>query len=196
MKLSILIPTLNSRIDRFFPSIIKTLNVQIGRRNDIQVLGLLDNKTMTIGEKRNKLLSMATGEFIVYIDDDDRVSPDYIQQVMQSINENPDADCIVYHCICKVGNTEYYCRYGIEYEYTKLEPWSVQNTSVRKKQDWYGKPAHTMVYRASLVKDEMFPHANAGEDFDWVARCWPKVKKQVKIEKVLYYYDVVLNKKY
>lgn len=196
MKLSILIPTVPTRVERFFPKITTHIDRQISNlgRKDIELLGLLDNRVMTIGEKRNRLLDMARGEFLVFIDDDDRVHDEYVESVISALDNNPNADCVVYDSICYVGNVEYYCKYGTEYEYTKLEPWSYENTRRPRKENWFGKPAHTMVYRSTLAKRSRFPSLNAGEDFDWVAKTWPLIKKQVRIDKVLYYYDVVLGK--
>jgi glycosyltransferase involved in cell wall biosynthesis len=204
MKLSILIPTLVTR-RAFYQRLHQHLSAQIASMgtHDVEIVVLEDNREKSIGEKRNILLSRAAGDFLVFIDDDDRVSDDYVKQVLEAIHKNPDADCIVYDCICTIdahkptGGREFYCKYGIEYEYTKLEPWGPHNSYKRPvREEWFGKPAHTMVYRSEIAKQCSFPHKNTGEDFDWVSQVWPKVRKQVRIEQVLYYYDVVLGKKY
>ncbi len=201
MILSILIPTTTKRAELYFGPMVDTLNAQVEQtgRKDIEILGLLDNYKYSIGEKRNTLLNMAKGKFLVFIDDDDRVSDDFISSIISEINKHPDADCICYEMLCTInGARQIHSRFGIEYEYTKMAPWSDKNCNIKSitPEEWFGKPSHNMVWASSLAKQQKFPHTNAGEDFDWVARTWPKIKKQVKIDKIIYYYDCVLGKDY
>lgn len=182
MKLSILIPTLPTRVNDFFPSIINSVCGQVkkSQRKDIEVLGLLDNWVKTVGEKRNMLLDLASGEFTVFIDDDDRVSSDYIESIMKAIDSNPNADCIVFNSICTINKgPEILCKYGVELDI-------IYNKAGRQ---WQGKPAHTMVYNAKIAKKHKFPAINFHEDTGWVEQAQKEIKKQVRINKVLYYYD-------
>lgn len=178
MKLSILVPTVPNRLETFYPRIMKVLLEQTKNTGSVEILGFFDNKKRTVGEKRQNLLDLAKGEYLVFIDDDDRISEDYVDSILQAIKENPNCDCIVFDCICKIENgPETYCKYGIEYEYKTVG------------QNWYGKPAHTMVYKSSIAKKHRYINSNYGEDMDWVKKAWKDIKNQVRIEKVLYYYD-------
>lgn len=166
------------RLTTFFPEIIKNLEGQVGDREDVEIIGLYDNKRMSVGEKRNALLSIARGEYITFVDDDDEIAPTYIEDIMNSLNSNPDTDCLVYDVICTINNSQkQYCRYGIEYEY------------VTKGDDWYGKPAHTHVWKREIALQGHFPERNFSEDVDWVKQVWPLVNRQIRINKVLYYYN-------
>jgi len=201
MKLSILVPTTTKRCERFFTNMIENINNQIikNNRNDVEVLGLLDNYKKTIGEKRNILLNMASGSFIVFVDDDDRISEDFLFEILNAIDCNPNADCIVYDMICVIsGCRKIHSKFGIEYDYTKLAPWTIENCSVKNEipELWYGKPSHNMVWASRIAKTCIFPQTNTGEDFAWVKQAWPKIKHQVRIDKVIYYYDAVLGKQY
>ena len=42
----------------------------------------------TIGEKRNWLLEQAKGEYVVFVDDDDLVTNNYVQSIMKRMNTN------------------------------------------------------------------------------------------------------------
>jgi len=201
MILSILVPTTTKRAEPFFAPMVDVLQDQVDKtgRKDIEILGLLDNYKFSIGEKRNMLLNMSRGKFVVFIDDDDRVTDDFVQLIINKIVNNPDADCICYEMLCTInGARQIHSKFGIEYEYTKMAPWTNKNCSVKNSEPepWFGKPSHNMVWASRIAKTQKFPHTNAGEDFDWVARTWPKIKKQVKINKIIYYYDAVLGKDY
>lgn len=194
MKLSILIPTLVTRVS-FFNSIKTELEKQINQgkfSTDIEIISVLDNREKTIGSKRNILLGMSKGDFLTFIDDDDFVSPDYIEEVMNAIKSNPLADCIVYDSIYSLnGKIRFRCHYSIDYDYSNTKDLLKNNGK-----EWFGKPAHTMVWRSSLAKKHKFPNKSRREDFEWVAVAYKDIKKEIKIDKVLYYYNAVSKKKY
>ena len=179
-RLSLLVPTLPSRLTTHYPRIMVELLRQIDRAQpgEVELLGLFDNKLHSVGVKRNMLLSLATGDYLSFIDDDDRVTAHYLERLLQTIAVHPDADVIVYEVQCTVdGLATKHCRYGIELGYTDVNG------------EWTGKPAHTMVWRRELVQGIRFKDMGLGEDVEWVARATPLVKRQVRIDEVLYYYD-------
>lgn len=176
MKLSILIPTVPRRLHSFFPSMVENLQGQIGDQ-DIEILGFYDNKRRSVGAKRNSLLQIANGEYVTFIDDDDEVTPDYVSEIMNGIADS-GPDVVVYDVICTINNgRQQYCRYGVEYEYHE------------EGDDWYGKPAHTHVWRREIAKQGIFPETNFSEDMNWVKQVWPLVRQQLRISKVLYHYN-------
>jgi hypothetical protein len=180
VKLSILVPTIPNRVGGKFLMLMTELQKQIGARTNIEILGLFDNKKRTLGEKRQAMIEITNGDYLVFIDDDDRLASTFINDVMDALEKNPDADCVVYDCICTINGTRsIHCKYGVEYEY------SPDNRGPL----WYGKPAHTMVYRSSIAKRHSFASKSFGEDTDWVKRACKDIKQQVRIDKVLYYYD-------
>ena len=189
MKLSILIPSLPIRTGNFLYRILEELDYQIGEleRGDIELLVFTDNKMQSIGKKRNDLIGLSTGDFIVFVDDDDRVSPDYVSSIIKTIDENKDADCIVFDSLCTISNSlddnvksySFPCKYGIEFEvkgHTETTP-------------WYGKPAHTMVWNRKIMEKHAFPDLIRKEDIVWVESAWRDIKNQVRIDKILYFYD-------
>lgn len=179
INLSILVLTTPRRLETFFPKLIRNLEKQIGERTDVEIIGLYDNKKRTVGEKRNELIKMANGKFLTFIDDDDRVDDSYIESVLTTINNNPNADCIVFDCITKINDDPNvtYSKYSINYPYGQTG------------NQWRGKPAHTMVWSSAIAKKHSYINKNYGEDIDWVVRACKDIKNEVRIDKVLYYYD-------
>ena len=51
------------------------------------------DKKMTLGSKRNFMNSKATGEIIVYMDDDDYYPPERVSHAVDVLNKNPEALC-------------------------------------------------------------------------------------------------------
>jgi glycosyltransferase involved in cell wall biosynthesis len=184
IKLTILVPTVPSRIDLFYPVIMKELLKQIKNYNNIELISFFDNKKRTIGSKRQEMLNLVQGEYVVFIDDDDMISDDYIEQIMKCLDENQNTDCVVFDCICCVnGSATIYGKYGIEFE----------NSKINDGKESRGKPAHTMVYKSSIAKKHNFNDMQNGEDFNWIFRACLDIKHQTRIDKVLYYYDAEYN---
>lgn len=93
MKLSILIRSIESRRDKLI-TLLSHLYSQINDLRawlDVEVLYELDNKQISSGAKANKLLSSATGKYIVFIDDDDWVADYYVKEMLKACES--DCDC-------------------------------------------------------------------------------------------------------
>jgi glycosyltransferase involved in cell wall biosynthesis len=98
IKLSILIPSVLSRYEKL-GRILDQLKPQI--TDEVEVVVHTDNKKISLGDKRNKLLSLANGEYIVMIDDDDRITEDYVFELLKAIESG--AECICYEVECSVN---------------------------------------------------------------------------------------------
>jgi glycosyltransferase involved in cell wall biosynthesis len=180
IKLTILVPTVPSRITTYYPRLMKQLLDQTSGYETIELISFFDNKKRSIGKKREEMLKLVQGEYVVFIDDDDRISDDYVSDIMTALQNNPGVDCVVFNCICRVNEgPEKLCKYGIEFEYGDILGGS----------EWRGKPAHTMVYKSSIAKAHAFSDMKYAEDTDWVKRACLDIKTQVRIDKVLYHYD-------
>jgi glycosyltransferase involved in cell wall biosynthesis len=183
IKLSILVITVPNRLRYFYPRLMTQLIDQTKHRNDVEVLSLFDNKTRSIGAKRQAILDLCQGEYVVFIDDDDRISDDYVEEIIKAIKNNPDCDCVVFDNLTSIdGGAPILCKYGIEFEYGYID-------SSNPQKGWRGKPAHTMVYKSSIAKRHKYTDMGSGEDVDWVKRACLDIKKQVRIDKTLYFYE-------
>ena len=187
MRLSILICSIPRRLEMLETLINGPLRFAQQHRH-VEVLWLGDNKRRSIGAKRNALLSIAQGDFFAFIDDDDDVEQDYLPSILAAIEDNPDADCIVFDTITYNGDTGTKKRNKVGKEYGRTETADLVTCP----------PTHTMVWRTSLIAPVQdcgknilrheFKDISQGEDVDWVDRVVPLIKKQVRIDKVLYHY--------
>lgn len=186
MKLSILIATITERVYTHLPNLIRRMRMQIGDRQDIEIVGFLDNRMRTVGEKRQDLLNLSRGEYIVFFDDDDDLADDYISSIMGAGEDNPGVDSVsfaVLYTNAKTGK-DMICIYDKDFEGRKVGADGI----------WRGPPAHIHVSRAEIAKSVPWlerPPAGGAWSLDaiWADAVAAKIKTQVIINHVLYYYN-------
>jgi glycosyltransferase involved in cell wall biosynthesis len=181
-KLTILITTLNSRSEKL-KGLVDDINYQI-QSKPVELIWLGDNKSMTVGEKRNHLLSMAHGEFISYIDDDDSIASNYIDIILSAINNNPNKSVICFRGEQTTdGSKDCPFQYNIKFGRNHKD----QINGVRWK---LMLPDHLCVWKKSNIH-EKFPNKNMGEDHDWARQMAMHYNEgdQVLLEETLYHYQ-------
>jgi hypothetical protein len=175
------VATVPRRLRTFYPDLIDKLLNQA--TDEVEVIGLLDNKRRSVGEKRSELLRMAQAPYLTFIDDDDDIAPDYISSILPVLDQNPDV--VVFDCITTVNNRERtYSQYSKQYDYVQWPDPSGEYTY-----QWRGLPAHTMVWKSEIAKKHVYDDKNYGEDVSWVKRAVKDIVTEVRIDKILYYYN-------
>lgn len=185
-KLSILIPTLSSRSAKLEELLIE-LNYQI-QGKPVQILSLGDNKSISVGEKRNNLLQLAKGNFISYLDDDDSISSNYIVCLLKAIDENPDKTVI---CFKGTQNTD--GKKDLDFQYNV-------NFGRNFKKEIDGKrwkvmlPDHLCCWNRKYITEE-FPNKSLGEDHEWSRKMAMTYTEddQILLEDYLYHYEYNKN---
>jgi glycosyltransferase involved in cell wall biosynthesis len=110
-KVSICTPTFNRR--PFWPYIIKCFENQTYPKDKLEWIIIDDgtdkiedlvshipqvkyykfNEKMTLGKKRNLMHDKSSGDFIVYMDDDDYYPPERVSHAIETLQKNPNALC-------------------------------------------------------------------------------------------------------
>lgn len=182
MKLSVLVCTVPSRVGMELARVVRSLDEQAKRHPDVEILYLGDNKRRRVGEKRNDLLKLAKGDYVSFVDDDDRVADTYIDDILKAISGG--ADVINFKVMCRVNKGRWK---PVEYDATFTHDRNMANGYERL-------PNHIMAIKRALALSVGFLNIQAGEDFDFAKRLREKIKSQTKIDKVLYWYDADMRK--
>jgi len=189
LKLSILIPTLPER-SNLFSKLFFEINFQIEMQNAFGLVEVITDNApkneKTIGQKRNDLLASAKGEYICFIDDDDKIANNYLRLVLKALQNNPD--CVSLKGIITMdGQAPKFFEHSIKYSEYKT-------TSSIITYERY--PNHLNVIKREIASQFKFPEINFGEDTDWATQINKSglLKKETYIDEVLYYYNYISNK--
>lgn len=185
--LSILIPTVIGREDKYnslFSVIMKQIEaLPENYRLLISINKRVDNKEMTIGEKRELLYRQAAGDYSWQIDDDDSISDNAIKLILEAIKQNPD--CITFREHCMMDGKEYKSNHSLEYA-----DWEGDGSRILED----GFHFHRTPFMKSVIKTEIarsvpIPHIRYGEDHQWAQALKPHLKTEVHIPEDIYFYQ-------
>jgi glycosyltransferase involved in cell wall biosynthesis len=173
-KLSILICTMPGR-EEFLSRLMKILEPQTDGKS-VEIL--TDGDGGTIGEKRNRLISRASGAYCVFVDDDDLVSKRYVELVMPAIDGGYDC-CELRGMYYQDGNM--------------IKPFihsNIYSTYHEDRAAYYRFPNHLNPMKTEIARQIGFPAKNFSEDTDFAIRLKNSglIKTQYPCGEILYFY--------
>lgn len=182
MLLSILIPTLHVRAE-LFARLHHKLRDQIrahALEDQAEIVSLVDGGEQSTGAKRNVLIERARGEFVVSVDDDDDVSPDYVLLIMDALTAHPNVDCIGIK--------------GLRFfrgEHPRMFIYSTRFGEYRTEGGVYLRPPHHLnPIRREIALRYKFEDVSYSEDADWAMRMCRNyaLRRESFLDEIIYYY--------
>ncbi len=171
-RLSILICSLDERKEKR-NRLLEELKKQ--HHEAVEILIEVDDKKVTTGTKRNRLLKKAKGDYIAFIDDDDMISVNYVVKILEALKTDPD--CCSLEGVLFRPNQTYPFYHSIE-----CTGW------YQKDGKYYRTPNHLNTVKRELALQIGFLRINRGEDVDYSTRIRHLLKTEAYIKGVLYYY--------
>jgi glycosyltransferase involved in cell wall biosynthesis len=191
MILSILICSLYKRFG-MLARLLHNLEYQIGEANArdlVEVCVKADGGQKSTGAKRNELLQEAKGRMVVYIDDDDLVSNDYVKEILKAAESDPDAIGINGTMSTNDADVKkWFISKDLDY-CTRRDTAGVEY--------YHRYNNHLSPTRRSIALQIGFPDQYTFEDFDYAKRLHESklIQTEVIIEKPLYHYRFLTVKK-
>ncbi len=182
LLLSILMPAVFDRDSRVLCDNITMTVMQ--EKLPVELLALFDNRKRSIGLKRNVLLGAARGQYVMHLDDDDDLSPDAVQRIVETIATTAGvADVISFDSKATIDDgNPFRVRTGIAY------PNEQCSTVGGKWQDIRRKPWHWCAWKRTFAVTAAFPDGYIDEDAYWLRQLWGRYPTEFHIDSVLHRY--------
>lgn len=178
---SVLILSIPSRIEKHLIPLYNKMLKQAEAHPEVEILCLIDNKSMTIGEKRQALLASARGKWVGFMDDDDGISDDYIKTLSDTMKAS-SADVISFDQHCTVNGEQFMVNFNMNNPH---EPW-IPRSGIKKIRR---PPYHMCFWKSDIAKAAKFKPSSYGEDLAWCMEMYPKIRTETHIDKILHYYQ-------
>lgn len=180
--LTIMLPTTIDRREQF-----KRLYAEIYRQiifawamDKVEVLVDEDNKEISIGAKRQRLLERALGEYVVGIDSDDGIAPTYVADILKALEDAPGIDHVGFYELCTFNG---------------MNPKKSIFSIVQKRwgENVYGYDYIRCANPKSVIRrvkalEVGFQDLRYGEDILFSESVTALLSTEVFVDKILYYY--------
>ena len=133
---------------------------------------------LSVGAKRDALKCRATGDYLVFVDDDDIVAPNYLESVLRLSESNPDI--ITFRSLYK--SSTYWGIVDMNLNHSENEQMN-DNTIVKRQ------PFHVCPIRTSIAQQHSFPDINNAEDWGWMVKVLSNCQKQAHSDQILHQYN-------
>lgn len=180
--LSILIPTIPTRADKL-EVLLAELRRQIDKIDapvDISVCmtaGFLEGGP-SIGRKRNHLVQTAKGKYVCFLDDDETISPQYIETLVELCGQ--EKDVCTFRSLFKL--VDYWGIVDMRLVY-KVNDQASPEYTIRRP------PWHMCPVRAEFAKRYEFENVNNAEDFAWFEKVLARCTTEAHTERILFQYN-------
>lgn len=178
MKLSVLMASHVSRVDG-----LRNVAAMLAPVPETAEVVVLWNRGRPIGELYRDLVADARGEYMCFVDDDDRVAPHYLPTLLAAVQSNPDyvGFRVEVNDLSPNPINQRWRRYEAEHS-LRNRGWSQQGNKFLRD------VSHLNPIRTELARRVSFPDGRS-LDHDWAKAVRPSVKSEVFIDDVLYFYD-------
>ena len=176
--LSILTPTIPKRESQLaaLSAEIMTQIDEGGFHGKVEHLSFSDNRSRTIGAKRQALVDIARGEFIAFVDDDDAISHDYVEKLLAAAGAKPDV--ITFRQQVTYNGATGIVEFGLNHHDHPFKPGEVTHRA----------PWHVCAWKREKIITCQFGETNYGEDFIWCQQARRRIASGLHIDAILHHY--------
>jgi glycosyltransferase involved in cell wall biosynthesis len=126
----------------------------------VEILLNIDSGQITIGEKRQRLLEAARGQYVCFVDDDDQVAKTYVSMILDALQRTPGAT----HCSLMGQLVHSGGQKKLFLHSTKYTRWEERNGMFVRP------PNHLNAVLRELALMAGFPPKGFGEDYEFSER--------------------------
>lgn len=131
----------------------------------------------SIGKKRQTGLELARGKYVCWLDDDDWVSPDYVETIIR-LAQN-DSDILTFNNFSKLEG--YWMTVIMRLKYKEDEQ---PRPGIIKR-----RPYHVCAFKKKLLTGIEFPDMNWDEDTEFILKALERCKTESHSKSILHQYN-------
>lgn len=187
LMLSVLIPSIPARHNQMIRLKVELLKQISYCRVTHPALGKIelildDSKSfrqggLSIGQKREALVKRANAKYLCFLDDDESISPDYLETLLRLCYENKDV--CTFRSLAKLSNNWALIDMSIRNENQQINPMGITRRT----------PWHICPVRTEFAKLYGFPDSNYGEDYQWFEQVLKHCQHEAHTDKIVHNYN-------
>lgn len=170
-----LIAELNNQIVGCFSKAIPNTNVSFMWDDSPSFL----NGGLTVGKKRETLVTRATGRYLCFLDDDETIAPNYLETLLLLCNQ--DKDVCTFNALYKLEN--YWGIINMRLGHTFNEQTDPSRLIISRP------PWHMCPVRSEYAKQYAFEDKNNAEDWPWMEKVLTHCKTEAYADSVIFQYN-------
>jgi glycosyltransferase involved in cell wall biosynthesis len=133
---------------------------------------------LSIGAKRQTLLDRSNGQYVCFLDDDDEVSPNYVESLLRMTFE--EKDVCSFRCIAKLPNNWALIDMGLYNSNQQINP-----DTITRRLPWHICPVRSDYAKLHKFND----NSNYGEDWEWFSKVVDRCNTEAHTDKILFSYN-------
>ncbi|HOQ03820.1 MAG TPA: glycosyltransferase family 2 protein [Anaerohalosphaeraceae bacterium] len=122
----------------------------------------------------NRAIQEARGQFVLGVDSDDFITPDYLERMITFVIQNPDYDYYYPEKLTLVDETEKPT--GVEWKYDSIENPEILPALLFARGNSPIPNSGSLKRRALFEKTGLYRELDNVEDFDFLCRCGPQIR--------------------
>lgn len=179
--LTIILP---AHTDRYPFPIVGQIRQQADRVNEqagrpvVEFICVLDNGSISTGDKLNMMYAMSQGAYIAGIGDDDTIAPDYVSSLVRAIKDSPGVDIVSFDHDYFVNGT--------------FNAVTVVSKDFRDSQEeglHHRRPTPKCAIRAEICRQFNCPSISDKEDQSMSEWLVGRLETEVRVGRVIYHHD-------
>lgn len=136
------------------------------------------NGGTSVGEKRNGLVQGARGKYLCFLDDDETISPDYVETLLRLCYQ--DKDVCTFRSLFKCDT--YWTVIDMSTQHSENEQATPER--IVKRRAW-----HICPVKSEYAKQEQFKNINNAEDWEWFERVSQRIVTQAHTDRIIHQYN-------
>lgn len=132
----------------------------------------------SIGAKRQDLLDAAKGAYVCFLDDDEGISPDYLETLLRLCKQ--DKDVCTFRSIAKIKDF-----WGL----VDMSLHNATNDDLSPEKLTRRTPWHISPVRSTFAKAHKFPDTNYGEDYEWFSVVLKHCFNEAHTDRIIHEYN-------